>query len=223
MDIRIEVTPSQNITLVYDALDLQTLDRNALRQVVEGTTPPVIMDTPEMIVMVYPDRHLFVQIGDRRIRITLQQAEVVGNVPLWDYGVKFNGLAPQDRSRLIAYGYNYDVIVHVPDADSTTRLVELFVPDRLGLEESLDGKLVSLTPRLVFERAQIRYDLVLEPSDKNQIKAHFNVHFEREGITLPSALEVRASFLEEYQRLGVTLTRLLGESRRKDAKQHLPR
>ena len=208
MSLEIESVLSQNITLVYDSLDLQTVDRNSLRDLVG--TQPMMIDTPEMIVVSYPTNSVFIQIGDRRIRVTLQQpAGEIGSAPIWDYAVESGTLVPATKSKLVAYGFNYDVAARLPGIDARVALTEIFVADLPRLEEVLGGELASIMPRLVFQREQARCDLVLEPTDGNHIKVHLNTHFEWADIALPSAQELRESFLREYERWKSTLRRLL--------------
>jgi len=85
MEIQIQTVLSQNITLVYDSLDLQAIDSGELKGLMGVQTKPMLMDTPEMIVAVYPPEPTVIQIGDRRIRITFQQHnEDIGRVALWE-------------------------------------------------------------------------------------------------------------------------------------------
>ena len=210
MSFEIEAVLSQNITLVYDSLDLQTVDRNRLRDIASIHTQPMIMDTPEMIVAVYTTDSVFIQIGDRRIRVTVQQsAQQLGGVPIWDIAAKSSQLAPEAKSRLIAYGFNYDVGGRMTEVDVMPTLTRIFVPSVQELEDTLQAQLVSVMPRLLFQRGHTRYDLVIEPVDQRHIKAHFNTHFEWVALALPSPQDLRLSFLHEYEHWRLTLGRLL--------------
>ena len=64
MAIDVEKVVGQNIVLVYDRLDGQALNRNELRQLVEGETTPTVIDAPEMIVVVKPPLPIVVQIEE---------------------------------------------------------------------------------------------------------------------------------------------------------------
>lgn len=208
MDIQIETVLKQNITLVYDTLNLQALDTRALKELV-GAHAPMIMDTPDMIVAVYPPEPIVIEIGDRRIRITLQQpAETIGSIPLWEIALRCHQLVPESKSTLVAYGYNYDLEVALAKGSTHEATINLFVSDPNRIMSALEGDLLSFVPRFRFQRDQTRYDLALEPIDDQHIKVHMNTHFGFEGITLPSQDQLQVAFREEYEYLVAMLPRL---------------
>lgn len=204
---------SQNITIVYDTLDLSMLDTTVLRNLFGEEIRPTIMDTPEMIVAVYAPSPLFVQIGERRIRITNRQnTEQLGDIPLWEIAAKSQKMLPENKFTAIAFGYNYDVGIHYENVDIHGILKDLFLADISQLQEDLNGELVSFTPRMRFTRGETRYDFALEPLEpfhEQRLKAHLNAHFQLDGIPLPSAEEMKQSFEEEYQYFSGMLTSIL--------------
>lgn len=205
VDIDIPAVLSQNITLVYDSLDLQTIDSSKLKELTDAKA--MVMDTPEMIVAVYPAAPIIIQMGDGRTRVTLQrESEDIGSVPLWEIALKCNRLAP--KSALVAYGFNYDVAVEFAGGNAHTIMTGLFVSDPQRIENALEGHLLSSIPRLKFRRGQTLYDLVLEPINEQHIKAHLNAHFEFEGISLPSQDQLEAFFRQEFEYLISVLSRL---------------
>lgn len=209
VDIDVSTVLSQNITLVYDSLDLQAIDSRKLKALITGAQP-MVMDSPNMIVALYPPTPLIIQFGDKRIRITLQrESKDIGGIPLWEIALKCHQLAP-GQSQLVAYGFNYDVGLAVADGDAEAITIDLFVSNRRMIEDVLEGRLSSFVPRLRFKRDETLYDLVLEPIDEKRIKAHLNTHFEFEGITFPSSEQLEASFRQEFDYLVSMLLRLLG-------------
>lgn len=207
MDIDIQRVLSQNITLVYDLLDLRTIDTSKLKGLMGVEAKPMVMDTPEMIVAVYPPHPLIIQIGDRRIRVTFpRESEDIGAVPLWEIAIKCHQLVPQ--SQLIAYGFNYDVGAVAADGNAQAITMDLFVSNRQMIEKALEGHLESFIPRLKFKRGETLYDLILEPLDEKRVKAHLNVHFQFEGITLPSQDRLEVSFRQEFGYLVSMLSKL---------------
>lgn len=209
MEIKIQTVLSQNITLVYDSLDLQAIGSSELKGLMGVQAKPMVMDTPEMIVAVYPPEPTVIQIGDRRIRITVQKhSEDIGGIPLWAIAFKCNQLVPKPESTLVAYGFNYDVGLALADGNAHEVTIDLFVSNPQVIEDALEGHLLSFIPRLRFQRGQTRYDLVLEPIDEERMKVHMNAHFEFGGITLPPQDQIRAFFYEEYGYLVSMLPRL---------------
>lgn len=205
MNVDISAVLSQNITLLYDALDLKAIDSRKLKTLmdVEG----VLMDTPEMIVALFPTVPLIVQIGDRRTRITLQkESKDVGSIPLWDIAQNCNGIAQESGAKLVAYGFNYDLGAEVTDGDAQLTTLELFLSNRQALEDTLGGHFSSFVPRLRFRRDETSYDLILEPLDAQRIKAHLNTHFDVNE--LPSKEQLEDSFRQEFAYLTSILPKL---------------
>ena len=199
MDITIQTVLNQNITIVYDSLDLQTIDISGLKAIMGDQVKPMVMDTPEMIVAVYPLGPTFVQVGDKRIRITTPQpTKDLGGVALWEIAVKCANLIPASKSTLISYGFNYEVGVGLA-GDSAPRVsINRFAANPQSVEHALGGRLLSFIPRFRFQRDQHHYDLVIEPTDEQHIRVYMNSHFEFAGITLPSQDQLQSSFYEEY-------------------------
>lgn len=207
----IEAVFGRNITLVYDALDLQTLDRNKLRGIIPDKTP-TIMDMPELVVAVYPPSPWLIQIGDRRIRVNVA-AEIneLGDFPLWEYAIKCNEIVPAEKASIIAYGYNFDFGVRFQGITPQDLLISKFVPARPELEDTLQGTLVSYLPRIVFKTGDLQYDIVLEPMNDAQMKVHGNAHFQYSGIQLPPIEGLQSSYIAQYEHLRAVIEKLLND------------
>jgi len=196
----------QDITLVYDSLDLQTIDTGELKTLLD--IKPVVMDTPELIVTIFPPIQLVIQFGDRRIRITHQQkVKEIGGVPLWEIAHKCCQLIP--KSQLIAYGFNYDVGVVITEQDPQEVTRNLFISDPSLIDDLLEANLVAFTPRLKFEKNEIVYDLLLELLDEKRIKVHLNTHFS--ANELPTQDMLKQSFYEEFEYFLSLLSKIFGQ------------
>ncbi|MBA4385465.1 MAG: hypothetical protein C0410_12075 [Anaerolinea sp.] len=209
MSIEIEAVFGRNITLVFDALDINSIDRNRLREIVPGKTP-TLMDMPEMMVAVYPPEPFIIQIGDRRIRLNLSaEIPVLGDFPLWQYAEQCNDLVNPDRAKLIAFGYNFDFGIQVSDRTINDLMISKFVQNRHELEEIVNGELVNFLPRITYKNEKVQYDIVFEPFELNRIKVHGNSHFQEEGLRLPKGDLLRESYLENFESIrGVVLNLL---------------
>lgn len=210
MEIEFETIISQNITLVYDSLSLQHIDTSILKNLRGNPDTVMVMDTPEMIVAVYTTENVIAQVGDRRIRITLQSPnKKISTVPLWEMAAICHDIV--EENQLIAYGFNYDIKYRTFDSDARQKIVELFLRNPESIARRLNCDLVStFTPRLGFERNGIIYDLIIQPLDSDHIKVHLNAHFHDEAISNLDTLEVE--FHQEYHRLISMLPQLLGEA-----------
>ena len=211
MAARIETVFGRNITIAYDALDLQTLDRNMLREIIPGL-PPTVMDMPDMLVAVYPPLPWVIQVGDHRIRVNIAvEMEGLGDFPIWEYAIQAQKILPAGKSPLIAYGYNFDFGVRFDGITSQTGVISKFVPNRSALEEELQGNLVSYLPRLIFTSGKVQYDIVFEPMNDVRMKIHGNAHIQYPGIQAPSSEELKTSYILEFERLQNTISKLLQE------------
>ena len=162
-----------------------------------------------MIVAIFPPEPLLVQIGERRIRMTLQGVQEIGSVPLWDYVVTCRKLVGSPKHQAIAYGFNYDVIAVTQGVFANDLLRQRFMGDVADIEVRLNGQIQTIMPRLKFLKNGVSYDLILEPVDDARIKAHLNVHYDIPSHRLPSVERLKASFLDQFGYLGETVSRLL--------------
>ena len=207
----IEVVFGRNITIVYESLDLQSVDRNKLREIIPGVTPTV-MDMPEVLVAVYPPHPWLIQVGDRRMRVNLAiEVDGLGDFPLWEYALKAQQIIPAGKAPLLAYGYNFDFGVRFDGLTPPEILISKFVPNRQALEEEIQGTLVSYLPRLIFSNGTVQYDIVFEPMNNTRMNIHGNAHIQYPGIQLPSSEELKKSYVAEFERLQSTISRLFQE------------
>jgi len=210
VSVEIQSILSQNITIVYESLELRFIDNSKLKNLLDEKTRPTVMDTPEMIVAVYPPDPIIIQIGCDRVRITLpRNAESIGSVPLWEIANKCDQLVSQGKYFPIAFGFNYDVALTSKTDNTHKMLKDLFIPDIEAVNTKIDGHLLAIVPRLIFTRNDTRYDLILESVDDYRIKAHLNAHFVHKDKPLPSKDELELAFREEYNFFFMMLTRLL--------------
>lgn len=203
---------SQNITIVYDSLDLKGIDTSRIKAMTQGT--PTIMDTPEMIVAIYPQVPFVIQIGDRRVRVTIQRtvdnlASIgrAGGTTLWNLALQCHKLIKDGN--ISAYGFNLDVSASVSDPNSREKLLEIFVSDSSRVNVSLGATLEAITPRLRFTKGSTRYDLIIEALERSQFKSHLNAHFRTDRF--PSQSRLENSFREELDYFISTLNALFGE------------
>jgi hypothetical protein len=203
---------SQNITLAYKTLDLALVDRDGIRKLLPQAQAPVIMDMPEMIVAVLPDKALFVQVGERRVRITDQKpAPNPGQTPIWEVASRAARLFKGSKPALVAYGFNFDLMLFTIDGDFERYLLEHFIPQPGPLEAHLGGTITSTTPRVKYTRKDVTCELVLEPLGKTKLKSHINLHRDKRNLQLPSAEKLRQLYLADFDYFLTTTRALLTE------------
>jgi hypothetical protein len=206
--VEVQIIFKQNITIVFDSLDLHDINSGRLKTLMGRDTRATVMDTPEMIVAVYPPAPTIIQIGNRRIRINLpNDTKELGHVPIWNLAIESAALV-SDESTPIAYGFNFDIGAGVDGVDANDLMIQQFVRSPEELNQKLDGVLYSMIPRFRFRREEKNYDVVLEAVDAEHIKAHLNAHFELFGNSLPTSNVLRQAYGEEYEHLTEMLPRL---------------
>jgi hypothetical protein len=210
MAIQATTVLGQNITLVYKVLDPHSVDTGDLKNIMGTDIRPMLMDTPEMIVAVFPPQPVVIEIGNRRIRITLARPDRIGSVPIWEIACKCHQLVPNANDQILAFGFNYDIGATLPDVDTKRLVLDMFIPEVTQLEGKLQGSLIAFIPRLIFRRDQLQYDLVLEAISDNRFKVHMNVHHETPATALPDQERLKASFHEQYEYMLSMLPKLLG-------------
>lgn len=194
MTFEVSLLPGINITLAYDALPLERINRDQLRKSLNDPQV-VVMDTPDLIVAIAPTRGLLVQVGDRRIRIIDQKQTAPHKTELAALAAKLH--ASVAGSALLAYGFNYDLSLKAQGTQSPAQILKArFLPDEERLAALVQGPIEIMAPRLIFQRRQARYDLVFQPDD-DRLKAHVNVHYE--GGTLPDGVRLQAALDSEAQ------------------------
>jgi len=195
-----------NITIVYERLDLEALDRNALRRdLVEGTAPVVTEIPNEMIALTYPQLQIACLLGDRRVRINDGSQLPIGERPIAAIAVATDKLV---NSQVVAYGFNYDAVVSLTGVESSGILLkDRFLQDPGGIEERLNGMIQAISLRLLYRHDRADYQLTVESEANNRIKVHLNAHFEKPGA-LPDAETLQISFKREFATFVTTLKAL---------------
>lgn len=195
-----------NITIVYERLDLEVLDRNALRRdLVEGVAPVVTEIPNEMIALVYPQLQIACLLGDRRIRVNDGSQLSIGERPIAVIAVAADKLV---NFKVIAYGFNYNAVVSLKGVEtSDVFLKDRFVKDPDGIEERIKGMIQAVSLRLLYSRDHTAYQLTVEPEANDRIKVRLNAHFEKPDA-LPDAETLRAAFKREFEGFMTTLKAL---------------
>lgn len=203
---------NQNITLVYNSLDLQTIDRNELRTLFDGGASPTVIDAPGMLMIIVPPDPFIVQMTGNRVSVTLpQQTQEIGQKPIWDVAVNCEHLLSHTKSQLMAYGFNYDVEIEIALENLSIHklMISRFLATPDMFEKCIDGQLFSIVPRFVFLREHKKYDLGFEPVGERNFQVHLNVHYQVEKHPFPISEKLQKAFFEEFIYLESILPKIL--------------
>jgi|DewCreStandDraft_4_1066084.scaffolds.fasta_scaffold20630_5 hypothetical protein len=165
-----------NITIVYQALNINNIDRQRIKSLLGNTSQVIITEIPpDLLVFIEPATTNMVQFGDRRIRITNQASQYTD---LSRLATEINDAVPYKQ--IIAFGLNYDFQVKLVESEARIKIMDIFGESLKKYLEKLgsnEDPLVFL-PRVIYRIDGVQHDLILEPPEPSIIGAHLNVHFE---------------------------------------------
>lgn len=206
-----------NIICLYKKLDVVSVSRDALRGMLEGANP-VIQDAGEIIQMTYPGTSLSCQFVEPENR--LQVSEASNQKPNTSHAVEVISKAHRlaSSSKLIAYGFNFDLLIAFPEGDPAKYLMEKFLKDPATLEKNLGITLVGHGLNLKFHRDQFIHSISLKTGtfsnrddtideEIHAVVAHFNTHFD--ATELPDLSEMKEQFEAQYEYLSEFIHELL--------------
>lgn len=194
-----------NITIVYRELDFRSVSLDELTGVFPEGPEPVVAKFPDVLIIQYPNRVSF-QLLERRLRLNDSSPDL-SRSPLPT--ILGPIVAAAGQTDLVAYGYNYDVILSLSGVDdSGAFLLDKFLRERSQVEGDLDGNLSRMKLELIYNVEDSRYSLRLEPANSdNVLRAHLNVHYAHaELVTEEDLLAERLS--HHYDRLRRSLNEL---------------
>jgi hypothetical protein len=208
MDALELVIVRRDVTLAHASLELSRVDANGLRSLA-GLEAVRVMAAPDRIVAVYPSASVVLEIDAKRIRATRQQSDKdLSATTMCQMVSQCHKLA--GAPALAAYGFNYALELTMTSSDLSANVAALLTPDAQKTEALVGGTLLqmSFTPQIYFRRDQTVYELALLPPQGKLLRTTLTAHFEREGLKLPPADQLEASYRKEYEGYIGLLTRL---------------
>lgn len=203
---------NQNITLVYKSIDLGRVDRNRLRQIIGDKV--TLMDTPDVIIAISPPA--LIQIDQKRVQISAQLPDSKtppDEYPIWKLAHDSQQLI--ENGNLIAYGFNYQIILKQEDVAIDELLLSYFLPDRNRIESILgdDAPINLISPKIAFMRNDLKYGLQLETNEERRdLLGHMNVHFVAQQ--LPDVERLEVDYSENLQYFQSILNKLVQDYRK---------
>lgn len=203
MTIDTSSTELRDITLAFEQINASGVNIRKLKTLFD--MQPVVVETPDLSMIMYPPHQLIIQITDNRIRISHQKVlSNIDELPLWDIADTCRKLVANQH--LTGYGFNYNIISEIDLALHQAVINKWFLPNSEAVSNVLQGQIVTFTPRIVFERDAKLYDLIMEQATSKHLRAHLNVHFDEKR--LPGRAKLKANFIKEYEDFRMLLSRL---------------
>lgn len=196
-----------NITSLFDQLDQSQITSDAIRNLFDLTpeekanTP--FIELPGTKVLILPISKKEVVIEPNRIQVNDRSSLDPSRSSI---AKDFKGVNEQfkAKSKLIAYGFNFEFLVQLSENMDYTLL--LSEPLKRVLEKN---SLIEAGSRIVYEKGEHRIELQFIPApQKDQIVVLSNVHKESNIITYSSLQSESIAF---YKDVSAAIIRFIGE------------
>jgi hypothetical protein len=182
MKIQSQEIKQLNITAVFREIDHASITAQKMREVLdlnegENKNSP-FFEIPGVKSLVVPSRQKDIAFESNRLRVNDKSGKEPKDSDLvQDFNKVFENLV--DRSKLVAYGFNYDILV------TTEESVEYktFVGEKM-LSILNGGILSEAGMRMVYKKNNKRFDLQISPigGRPKQFVVHLNIHYDTNKI-----------------------------------------
>lgn len=170
-----------NITALFDKLDQSQITSEAIRDLFNlkpqdrANTP--FIDLPGTKVLIIPTLKKEVVVEPNRLRVSdtsaedLTKSEIINDFK--KVYITFSG-----KSKLRAYGFNYDVSLQLEEDIFYNKLLSPSLKKLIN-----GGKLLEVGARVVYSKGNRRIDIQIVPSgQEKQLGVHANIHYEADTI-----------------------------------------
>jgi len=206
MKIKSQEIKQLNITAVFSEIDHTSITAEKMRNVFELTEEEKkkspFFEIPGIKTLIIPEKQKDVSFESNRLRVNdksgkePKESDLVQNF----YKVFINLV---DKTKLIAYGFNYDILV------TTEEPVEyrIFIGEKM-LSILNGGDLSEAGMRMVYRRENKRFDLQISPimGQPKQFLIHLNVHYDKDKIE--DFTLIQNQFVEGYSEIQKIITQL---------------
>lgn len=187
-----------NVTALFDKIDQSQITSEAIRDLFslkaqERVNTPFI-ELPGTKVLIIPTLKKEVVIEPSRLRVSDNSTEnPVKSKIISDFEKVHKAFS--GKSKLRAYGYNYDISLQLQGDISYNRLLSSSLRRLIN-----GGKLLEAGARVVYSKANRKIDIQIVPSgQEKQLEIHVNVHYETEKIDFAKLTEELLTNYEEIK------------------------
>lgn len=207
MTAELEAVFGRNITLVYNSIDISSLDTKFLKTIFNDGEPAIIQIPGNVVVFTAQNKPHSVQIDNKRIVIDFSdEINEFGNYPVADYADFFNKYIISKESKLEAYGFNYNLGFKFTNT-ITNVLNDLFASGIEKINDKLCGKIIDFYPVFRINKDNLVYQYTFNRHSDNQLKVHVNVHFQENS--LPELQILKEKFKYQCNTITESLLRLI--------------
>jgi len=195
MKIKSQEIKQLNITAVFSEIDHTSITAEKMRKVFELTeeekkNSPFLEPLPVVKILAIPNRKKDIIIEDKRLRINDHSGLLPKDSDLIKYfRIAFEDLT--DKKNLIAYGFNYDILVKSKVKIDFKKFLERQLIKNIGEQSVLETAI-----RIMFKKQTKRFDLQISPTgNPYQLLFHLNSHYALKKIIFN---ELNKQFNQDY-------------------------
>ena len=198
MKIKSQEIKNLNITAVFEEIDHTLITSEKMREIFELSekekkNSPFIEPSPNVKILVIPGRQKEIIIEEKQLRVNEKSGKEPNESELEKYfQIAFDSLV--DKTKLIAYGFNYDILVKLEKKINFEKLLGK------GVLKSLEsvGNISESGVRVLFEKEEKRYLLITAPTeDPYKMRFLLNTHYTLKEIYLQGLQkQINENYLE---------------------------
>lgn len=195
--MRIESIKNVNITLLFSAplnhlLISQGDLLNLFKTGDQENDKHTFIEAPGLKVLSFPNKQKEIVFEATRILINDKTGRQIKEVKVFDDLRNILKIDLVEQDKLVAYGFNYDVIV---SADSSFKINNL-IGNKIANIKNIKSAGINLS----FEKDNVIYILDIKPiGGEQKFIAHFNAHFNTNK--LPSGVKLKNEFNSQFEEM----------------------
>ena len=209
MPFKLELLTVTNIVIVYEALDVAALSRDAARRLIGGNSARLV-DGGDVLIVDYPTEAIQFVFAHRRMQIN-------DNKPVSLSESRLPKLIKEAQKltkgiRIVAYGFNFDAFITLPDQKKPKEFLKArFLANRKELTQQLSANIEEIALQFKLTEKDLEYNLdlkadklplgkgVAEPHVISGIHVHFNAHYPKREV--PSSTELKKQLEGQFKYL----------------------
>lgn len=196
MQIQSQKITKLNITAVFRKINHSRLSAEMMRNIFQlnkKDNSPFFEPSPDVKILLLPTEKKDALVEHNRLLINDYSGEKPTESSLIKYfKTAFDNLT--DKSKITAYGFNYDLLIKSKNKINFKK----FLGNTL-LKSLLTTSILESGVRVLFDKAQLRYDLQIVPAGSpNNILIHINAHYSSKKINFQ---DLKKQFNKHYLEL----------------------
>ena len=173
----IEAVFGRNITIVYNSINIKSLNLEEIKKFFSDENPAIIQIPDNVVIIAFPNKPVFIQIEHERLLVNFNFEEnSLGDFPICEYTIKINKEIIDSGSKMDSFGFNYDFGIDLHE-DANKKLIIQFANFENNYLKKNKEKLIAFYPTINMKFNEIEYSYIFNQQDSTKIKVHVNAFF----------------------------------------------